>query len=120
MPSDVPCGPRRSSGARGADTTRPRSGPVAELREVLPDAQQRLLRRILGEVDDAQDPARHCEEPVRNSEGKVGIRRLVTSLGSNHEIGIHRLFRMCGTDHTDALTTVWDVATDGSFNLYAR
>ena len=62
---------------------------VAELREVLPDGQQRLLRRVLGEVDVAQDPARHGEEPIREPGGKEGIRLPVTSLGSSHEIGIH-------------------------------
>ena len=62
---------------------------VAELREVLPDAQQRLLRRILGEVDVAQDPARHGKEPIGDLGGKDGVRLPVTMLGSDHEIGIH-------------------------------
>ncbi len=76
--------------------------------------------RILGEVAVAQDSPRHGKEPLSDPGCKVGVGLLVTTLGSNHEIGIHRLFRVCGTDQTDALTTVWDVATDGSFNLNAR
>ncbi len=38
---------------------------VAKLRQVPPDRDQRLLRRILGEIGVAQDPARHGEEPRR-------------------------------------------------------
>ena len=44
---------------------------VAELREVSP-GQQRLLRRVLGEVEVAQDPARHGQEPIGDPGGKDG------------------------------------------------
>src|SRR6476661_9408236 len=37
---------------------------IAELREVLPGREQRLLRRVLGEVHVAQDPARHGKKPI--------------------------------------------------------
>ena len=62
---------------------------VAKLRKVLPDAQQRLLRRILGKVEVAQDPARHGQVPIRDPGGKVGKCPLVSVLGLDHEIGIH-------------------------------
>ena len=58
------------------------AGRVAELRKVLPDAQQRLLRRILGEVEVAQDPARHGKVPIGDLGRKEGVRLLVTSLSS--------------------------------------
>jgi hypothetical protein len=39
--------------------------------------------------------------------GKVGVRLLVSSLGSDHEIGIHRLFRMSGIGSDRRLHPVW-------------
>jgi hypothetical protein len=47
----------RIAGAK-EDAIRPslEAGRVAELRKVLPDAQQRVLRRVLGEIDVTQDP----------------------------------------------------------------
>src|SRR4029079_7737999 len=65
------------------------AGGVAKLREVLPDGHQRLLRRVLGEVEVAQDPARHGEVPIGDLGGDTGVCRLVATLGSDHEIGIH-------------------------------
>jgi hypothetical protein len=62
-----------------------------ELREALPDRQQRLLCRILGEIDVAQDPARHGKEPIGGPGRQEGVRPLVTVLCSNHEVGIHAL-----------------------------
>ena len=46
---------------------------------------------FLGEVDVAQDPARHGEEPIGDLGGEDGVCLLVTVLGSDHEIGIHAL-----------------------------
>jgi hypothetical protein len=43
---------------------------VAKLRKVPPDAQQRLLRRILGQAEVAQDPVRRGKEPIRSSSGE--------------------------------------------------
>jgi len=62
---------------------------VAKLRKVLPDAQQRPLRRILGKLDVAQDPVRHRMEPIaaRDAEAREGL--LIATLRSNHEFGIH-------------------------------
>ena len=64
---------------------------VAELRKVPPDGQQRLLRRVLGEVDVAQDPVRHRVEPVAGGDGEAREGLLVTVLCPDHEIGIHAL-----------------------------
>ena len=89
---------------------------VAELREVPPDAQQRLLRRILGEVEVAQDPARHGKEPIRDLGGKEGVRLLVTSLSSDHEIGIHASSALSHR-FRPMLHTVWAGWADANFNL---
>src|SRR5215207_8827148 len=62
---------------------------IAELREVLPDREQRLLRRVLGEVLVAQDPARDREEPIGDRAGKEAICRLVAALSSFDQIGVH-------------------------------
>ena len=69
---------------------------VAKLRKVLPDAQQRLLRRVLGKIEVAQDPARHGQVPIRDPGGKVGECPLVSVLSSDHEIGIHCPIRSGG------------------------
>ena len=44
---------------------------VAELGKVLPDAQQRPLRRVLGKLDVAQDPVRHRMETVVDGHGEA-------------------------------------------------
>ena len=62
---------------------------IAELRKVLPDGEQRLLRRVLGDIEVAQDPARHGQEPIGDLGGKDRVRLLVTALGPDHEIGVH-------------------------------
>ena len=64
-------------------------GGVTELREVLPDGEQRLLRRVLGEVHVTQDPACHGKEPIGDVAGKEGVCLLVTALGPDHDVGIH-------------------------------
>jgi hypothetical protein len=73
------------------EPVRPRleAGGVAELREVLPDGEQRLLRRVLGEVHVTQNPARHGKEPIGDVAGKEGVCPLVTALGPDHDVGIH-------------------------------
>ena len=65
------------------------AGRVAELGKVLPDAEQRLLRGVLGEVDVAQDPVRHRKEPIRDGIDQVGKCLLVAALCTSHEIGVH-------------------------------
>jgi hypothetical protein len=62
---------------------------VAELRKVLPDGEQRLLRRVLGEVDVAQDPVRHRMETVAARHGEACKCPFVAMLRPCHEIGIH-------------------------------
>jgi hypothetical protein len=64
---------------------------VVELGQVSPDAQQRLLRRVFGEVDVAQDPVRHGMEAVPHGDSKAREGLLVAVLGSHHEIRIHAL-----------------------------
>src|SRR4029078_12552541 len=65
------------------------AGRVAELAEVLPDVQQSLLRRVLGEVDVAQEPVGHREKPIREGMDQVGKRLLIAALCTSHEIGVH-------------------------------
>jgi hypothetical protein len=62
---------------------------VAELRKVPPDGEQRLLRRILGEVGVAQDPVRHRVEAVARGDGEAREGLLVTTLRPSDEFGIH-------------------------------
>ena len=62
---------------------------VAQLGEVSPDGQQRLLRRVLREVDVAQDAARHGQEPIGDLGGDQGVRPSVPALCSHDEIGVH-------------------------------
>ena len=86
------------------DPVRPglEAGRVAELRKVAPDAQQRLLRRILGEVDVAQDPVRDGEEPVAHADSKERECLFVALLRPGHETRIHP-FPSCGA-RFDALS----------------
>jgi hypothetical protein len=63
------------------------------MRKIPPDAQQCLLRRILGKVEITQDPARHGQEPIGQCGSKARKCLLVAVLCRNHEIGIHALFR---------------------------
>ena len=62
---------------------------IAELGEVTPDGEQRLLRRVLGEFDVAQDPVRHRMEPVAHGDGEAREGLFVAVLCACHEIGIH-------------------------------
>ena len=79
---------------------------VAELRKVPPDGEQRLLRRVLGEVDVAQDPVRHRVEPVADGDGEAREGLLVTVLRPDHEICIHALPHV-GRRSTRRTHTVW-------------
>jgi hypothetical protein len=67
---------------------------VAQLRKVPPDAQQRLLRRVFGEVEVAKDPMRYCVEPATDGHGEAREGLLITALCLHHEFGIHASFRM--------------------------
>ena len=62
---------------------------VAELRKVPPDGEQRLLRRVLGEVDVAQDPVRDRVESVAHGDGEAREGLLVTALRPSDQLGIH-------------------------------
>ena len=64
-------------------------GRLAQLRKVTPDGEQRLLRRVLGEIDVAQDPLRHGMEAVADGDGEARERLRVTALRPDHEVGIH-------------------------------
>jgi hypothetical protein len=55
----------------------------------LPDAHQCALACILGEIDVAQDPARHGEEPRCEPGGQQREGRSVASLCSLHEREVH-------------------------------
>ena len=60
------------------------AGRVAELRKVSPDGEQRLLRRVLGEIDVAQDPVRDGVQPATDGDRQARERLLVTVLGRLH------------------------------------
>ena len=79
---------------------------VAQLREVSPDVQQRLLRRVLGKVDVAQDPVRHRMEPIAHGHGEARESPFVTVLRSNHEFGIHASSASCA-GWARRIHTVW-------------
>jgi hypothetical protein len=66
-----------------------KSGRVAELGKVSPNVQQRLLRRVLGEADVAQNPVRHGKEPITEARSEAGESLTVSALCSFHQIGIH-------------------------------
>ena len=103
---------RRLVGRQEAEVRRPAAGPaslgvagaheepvrpgvearrVAELRKVPPDGQQRLLRRVLGEVGVAQDPVRHRVESVAHGDGEAREGLLVAVLRPSDQLGIHAL-----------------------------
>src|SRR5215203_3473988 len=62
---------------------------VAELREVPPDGEQGLLRRVLGEVDVAQDPVRHGMEAVAHGDSEAREGLLIAALRPDHQVGVH-------------------------------
>src|SRR5947199_6451444 len=62
---------------------------VAQLRKVLPDVQQRLLRRVLGEVGVAQNPVRHRMEPATDGHSKARECPFVAVLRPYHKTGVH-------------------------------
>ena len=65
-------------------------------------ATQRLLGRVLGEIEVAQDPARDGEEPRRDGGGHQAEGLSVAVLGPFHELGIHALIRNGGDGTSDA------------------
>jgi hypothetical protein len=62
---------------------------VSELRKALPDPQQGMLRRVLGQVSVAKDSMRHRLQPRPVDDHKRGERLLIPSLSRHHELGIH-------------------------------
>ena len=91
---------------------------VAELRKVPPDGEQRLLRRVLGEVDVAQDPVRHRVESVARGDGEAREGLLVTVLRPSDQLGIHVLppYRR---PIDPGVHTVWARSRSGRLNLQA-
>ena len=82
---------------------------IAKLWKVPPDGEQRLLRRVLGELKIAQNSVRDCMEPIPHGQGEAREGLFVAVLRSSHEIGVHRLFHCEPT---------MDVA--GPFTLYGQ
>ena len=80
-------------GVAGAneEPVRPRlkAGGVAKLWQISPDGQQRLLRRVLGQIRVAQDPVRHCMEAVTDGDGEAREGLLVSSLRAGHQLEVH-------------------------------
>ncbi len=62
---------------------------VAKLRKISPDGEQRLLRRVLGELDVTQNSMRDGVEPITCGHGKAREGLFVAALCSSHQIGIH-------------------------------
>jgi len=91
-----------SLGVAGADEEPVRPGVkarrVAELRKVPPDGEQRLLRRVLGEVGVAQDPVRHRVEAVARADGEAREGLLVTVLRPSDQLGIHARSALAAPD----------------------
>ena len=101
---------RRLVGRQEAEVRRPVAGPaglgvagaheepvrpgvkarrVAELGKVPPDREQRLLRRVLGEIGVAQDPVRHRVESVAGGDGEAREGLFVAALRPPDQLGIH-------------------------------
>ena len=55
--------------------------------EVSPDGEQRLLRRIVGEVGVAKDPVSDDMQAVADDDGEARERRLVTVLRLHDQLG---------------------------------
>lgn len=62
---------------------------VAQGRQVPPDGEQRLLRRVFGEVRVAQDPLSDRVEAVADRSDEVTEGLLVPALGLDHDSGVH-------------------------------
>jgi hypothetical protein len=58
------------------------------LRRVLPDGEQRLLRRVFGEVLARRIRARDTEEPIGDRTGKQANGQLVAALSSTRSVSI--------------------------------
>ena len=89
---------------------------VAELREVAPDGEQRLLRRVLGEIEVAQNSVRDRVEPIPDGNGKAREGLFVAALRSSHEIGIHASPLPAGS-HQPAARRVWVLPSRKRLNL---
>jgi hypothetical protein len=66
-----------------------KAGRVAQLRKISPDRQQRLLRRVLGEADVAQDPVRDRVQPPTGSDREARECLLIAALRRLHELDVH-------------------------------
>lgn len=81
-----------------ADAYEDRVGPgleplrLAQLGQRTPDADERLLRRILGELRITQDPFGRTEEAVQDRIRDQRERSLIPPLCSCDEVGVHRPF----------------------------
>jgi hypothetical protein len=60
---------------------------VAKLRKVPPDGEQRLLRRIVGEVGVAKDPVSDRVQPVPDDDSEARQSPLVTALRLHDQLG---------------------------------
>ncbi len=67
------------------------AGRVAQLGELSPNVEQRLLSCVVGEMDVAQDPMRHSVESVAHGHGEARECLFVALLRPNHEISVHTL-----------------------------
>lgn len=61
----------------------------AQRRQIAPDGQQRVLRRVLREVDFSQDPVRDRVQAASDGDGEAREGLLVTLLRANDQLGIH-------------------------------
>jgi hypothetical protein len=91
------CGaPRRSRRGRASAGARRRTCPDAEAGQLSPGDHQRLLHRVLGQADVAEDAACDPEQLVPARAGQDRERLPVAALGLLDEIAVHSLRPLAG------------------------
>ena len=88
---------------------------IAEAAQVTPGDHQRVLQRVLGPIDIAEDPLGDREESVASNADQIDVRRPIPIPRRINEIAIHR-FRPSGT-HRGCPPTLLVGTTRPVFNL---
>jgi hypothetical protein len=120
------CGaPRRSRRGRASAGARRRTCPDAEAGQLSPGDHQRLLHRVLGQADVAENAACDPVQHVPARAGQDGERLPVAALGLLDEIAIHSLRPVGGAHrvrrpslqsahHSSVFNLRWDASKAGS------
>src|SRR5438874_3064136 len=90
---------------------------VAQLRKVLPDVQQRLLRRVLGEIGVAQDPVSNRMETIADGHRKARECPFVAVLRPCHKSRVHATSareRRLGPAHSSRTGAPASISTQSS------